>query len=79
MVHLQTIVADGTWYPDRKWLNVFPGNATDPRTGFFINAYSTSSSMALDMENVGAKYPATVVDTQGEFLSGSHQYTLNLP
>jgi hypothetical protein len=84
----QTIVANGTWYPDRKWLNVFPGNATftadtfnyiDPRTGFFTNAYSASPGMAVNMENVGAKYPATFVDAKGEFLSGSNSYTLNLP
>lgn len=84
----QTIVPNGTWYPDRKWLNVFPGNATftaetfnyiDPRTGFFTNAYSTSPGMAVNMENVGAKYPATFVDANGDFLSGSNSYTLNLP
>jgi hypothetical protein len=81
-------VANGTWYPDRKWLNVFPGNATftadtfnyiDPRTGFFTNAYSASPGMAVNMENVGAKDPATFVDAKGEFLSGSNAYTLNLP
>jgi hypothetical protein len=84
----QTIVTNGTWYPDRKWLNVFPGNATftadtfnyiDPRTGFFTNAYSASPGMAVNMENVGAKYPATFVDAKGEFLSGSNAYTVNLP
>lgn len=84
----QTIETNGTWYPDRKWLNVFPGNATftadtfnyiDPRTGFFTNAYSASPGMAANMENVGAKYPATFVDDKGEFLSGSNSYRVNLP
>jgi len=84
----QGIVSNGTWYPDRRWLNVFPGNATftadsfnyiDPRTGFFTNAYSASPGMATNMENVGAKYPATFVDAKGDFLSGSHSYKLNLP
>jgi len=84
----QSIVSNGTWYPDRRWLNVFPGNATftadsfnyiDPRTGFFTNAYSASPGMAVNMENVGAKYPATFVDSKGDFLSGSHSYKLNLP
>ena len=50
-------------------LNVFPGNATftadtfnyvDPRTGFFTFAYSTSPGMAVNMENVGAKYPTAL-------------------
>jgi hypothetical protein len=84
----QTIVPNGLWYPDRHWLNVFPGNATftadtfnyiDPRTGFFTNAYSTSPGMAVNMENVGAKYPATFVDASGAFLSGDKSYKLNLP
>lgn len=84
----QTIGPNGIWYPDRKWLNVFPGNATftastfnyiDPRTGFFTNAYSASPGMAVNMENVGAKYPATFVDADGAFLSGDRAYVLNLP
>jgi hypothetical protein len=84
----QSIVPNGLWYPDRHWLNVFPGNATftadsfnyiDPRTGFFTNAYSASPGMAINMENVGAKYPATFVDASGAFLSGSKSYKLDLP
>lgn len=84
----QSIVPNGTWYEDRRWLNVFPGNATfsaetfnfiDPRTGFFTNAYSASPGMAVNMENVGAKYPATFVDANGAFLSGSNSYRVNLP
>jgi hypothetical protein len=84
----QTIVPNGVWYKDRRWLNVFPGNATftaetfnfiDPRTGFFTNAYSTSPGMAVTMVNVGAKYPATFVDVNGNFLSGSESYKLRLP
>ncbi|AZG15961.1 MULTISPECIES: DUF1254 domain-containing protein [Cupriavidus] len=84
----QTIVENGLWYPDRRWLNVFPGNATftaetfnyiDPRTGFFANAYSASPGMAVEMVNVGAKYPATFVDADGKFLSGGNRYKLTLP
>ncbi len=84
----QAIVENGTWYPDRRWLNVFPGNATftaptfnyiDARTGFFTNAYSTSPGMAVEMVNVGAKYPATFVDAKGAFLSGGKAYKLSLP
>ena len=53
------------WYPDRHYINAFPGNATftsdsfsylDARTAFFTYAYSTSPGMAVSMENVGAKY-----------------------
>ena len=72
----QTIVPNGLWYTNRRWLNVFPGNATftadtfnfiDPRTGFFTNAYSASPGMAVTMVKVGAKYPATFVDADGAF------------
>ena len=84
----QTIVQNGKWYDDRKWLNVFPGNPTftardfnyiDPRTGFFTFAYSASPAMAVMMENVGAKYPAAFVDADGDFLSGDNNYKLHLP
>ena len=53
----QTIVPNGAWYEDRRWLNVFPGNATftadtfnyiDPRTGFFTFAYSASAGIEDD-------------------------------
>jgi hypothetical protein len=81
-------VANGYWYKDRHWVNVFPGNATftadtfnfiDARTGFFTVAYSASPGMAANMVNVGAKYPATFVDSQGRFLEGASSYRLNLP
>ena len=76
------ILTNGYWYPDRKWVNVFPGNATftgdtfnfiDPRVGFFTYAYSASPGMAVNMVNVGAKYPVSFVDADGEFLQGPEQ------
>jgi hypothetical protein len=82
------IVPNALWWEDRRWGNVFPGNATftaptfnyiDPRTGFFTVAYSTSPGMAANIENVGAKYPVTFVDAAGEFLRGANRYRLNLP
>jgi hypothetical protein len=82
------LVPNGLWYKDRKWVNVFPGNATfsadtynyiDTRTGFFTYAYSASPAMAVNMENVGAKYPTTFVDSEGEFLNGGNSYKLHLP
>jgi hypothetical protein len=84
----QTIMPNGLWYKDRRWVNVFPGNATftantfnyiDPRTSFFTFAHSASPAMAINMENVGAKYPVTFVDANGDFLLGSNNYKLNLP
>ena len=82
------LVKNGLWYPDRHWINVFPGNATfaadtfdylNARTGFFTYAYSTSPGMALNMENVGAKYPTAFMDADGDFLNGSQNYVLRLP
>jgi len=81
-------VPNALWYPDRHWANVFPGNAfftgdtfnyIDPRFGFFTVAYSTSPGMAVDMENVGVKYPVTFVDASGESREGANSYKLNLP
>src|SRR5262249_2715100 len=82
------IVKNGYWYPDRRWVNVFPGNATfsadtfnfiDARSGFFTVAYSASPGMAANMVNVGAKYPVTFVDKDGDFLQGASSYRLSLP
>jgi hypothetical protein len=76
------------WYPDRQWINVFPGNAEftaptfnyiDVRTGFFTYAYSASPAMAVNMVNVGAKYPVAFRDAKGNFLMGQHHYRLHLP
>jgi len=82
------LVTNGLWYPDRHWINVFPGNATftsnsfdyiNARTAFFTYAYSASPAMALSMDNVGAKYPTTFTDADGDFLSGDQNYKLHVP
>jgi hypothetical protein len=77
------------FYADRQWLNPFPGgsaefanasyNDIDLRTGFFTYAYSTSPGMAVNMENIGAKYPNAFKDANGAYLDGSNSYKLNLP
>lgn len=77
-----------SYYPNRQWMNPFPDNATftadtynqiDSRIKFFTLAYSTSPGMALNMENVGAKYPFTAWDANGQFLTGDKTYRLRLP
>lgn len=81
-------IEDNVWFKGRRWMNAFPGNAAftadtfnyiDPRIGFFTNAITTSPGMAITMEKVGAKYPSTFVDADGNFLSGSKTYKLHLP
>ncbi|RAS33201.1 DUF1254 domain-containing protein [Paraburkholderia bryophila] len=76
------------YYPDRQYLNVFPGNADftsptfnyiDQRTGFFTFAYSASPGMAVNMVNVGAKYPVAFRDADGSLLMGENSYKLHLP
>jgi hypothetical protein len=77
------------YYPDRQWLNPFPGGSADfdgktasqvdTRIGFFTYAYSTSPGMAANIQNVGAKYPNAFRDANGEFLFGGNNYKLNLP
>jgi hypothetical protein len=82
------LVSNPLFYNDRRWENIFPGNATftastfdyiDPRAAFFTLAYSTSPGMAVSMVDVGAKYPVTFVDANGDFLRGANNYKLNLP
>jgi hypothetical protein len=82
------LIPNALWYRDRRWINVFPGNATftadsfnylDARTGFFTYAYSASPGMAANMENIGAKYPAAFTDADGDHLDGAQNYKLHLP
>jgi hypothetical protein len=49
------------------------------RAGYFTIAYSTSPGMAVSMVNVGAKYPLTWKDADGDFLNGGNDYKLHLP
>jgi hypothetical protein len=83
-----TMVKNGLFWPDRRWINVFPGNASftsdsftflDMRTTYFTLAYATSPGMAVNMVNVGAKYPATFTDADGDFLKGDQNYKLHVP
>jgi hypothetical protein len=82
------LLKDQMWYPDRHYINAFPGDATftspsfaylDARTAFFTYAYSTSPAMALSMDNIGAKYLAAYADADGDFLSGDKDYKLHVP
>ncbi|HVY74801.1 MAG TPA: DUF1254 domain-containing protein [Puia sp.] len=81
-------VPDTKYYSDKQWLNGFPVNETftagtynyiNPRTSFFAAAYSASPVMALNVENMGSKYPSAFRDADGNFFSGSHSYVLHLP
>jgi len=76
-------------YEDRQWVNVFTAKNPefkidgaidlDMRTIMFSLAYSTSPAMVLDIVGAGSKYPSTMRDASGEYLSGGASYRLNLP
>ncbi len=85
---LPDYVPSARYYQDKQWLNGFPVNETftaetfnyiSPRTCFFATAYSSSPVMALNVENMGSKYPAAFRDADGNFLNGSNNYVLHLP
>ena len=73
------------YYPDRQWVNVFPGQ--DPffrgnlleRTMYFTLAYGMSPGMAVSMVDKGAKYPGVFRDKDGDYLEGGKSYSLHLP
>lgn len=75
----------GMYYPDRQWVNVFPGQ--DPffrgslleRTLYFTLAYGMSPGMAVSMVDRGAKYPGVFRDKDGDYLDGGKPYKLHLP
>ncbi|EON30635.1 hypothetical protein GTC6_21645 [Gordonia terrae C-6] len=80
----------GTYYPDRPWINTFAGENTEfqssgtftnleQRTGFFTSAYSDSPGMVVNVVDRGAKYPATLRDSNGDWLDGAKSYRLRLP
>jgi hypothetical protein len=79
------------YYDDRQWVNGFPPDPgtptfegktytdTDLRAAFFTLAYSTSPAMAINLPDVGAKYPNTFRDSEGRFLMGDRSYRMTLP
>jgi len=84
----------GLYYRDRQYLNAFPPGITPEfaapaaaptytdlsiRSGFFIAAHSASPAMALDLPDLGVKYPTTFKDANGEWLMGERSYRLHLP
>jgi hypothetical protein len=84
----------GKYYLDRQYTNGFPPGVNDTfgsppsaptytnielRGAFFTAAYSASPAMALDLPDVGAKYPTTFKDADGEYLVGDRAYRMHLP
>jgi hypothetical protein len=80
----------GTYYPNQPWVNTFAGENTEfqssgtftnleQRGAFFTAAYSNSPGMVVNIVDKGAKYPATMKDSEGNWLDGGNSYSLHLP
>lgn len=79
----------GLLWEDRQYMNAFMGGDPffladsyvhlDNRVTYFTNAYSLSPAMAMNFVGMGAKYPVTFRDADGDLLTGSKSYELHLP
>ena len=49
------------------------------RNAFYQIGYSNAPAMVMRTINQGSKYPITIKDADGNFLSGSNKYKLHLP
>lgn len=73
----------------RRWINAYSGvddkffsNTylnVDVRATFFTVAYSSAPYMNANMPGMGARYPSTFWDADGQFLTGDRSYRLHLP
>jgi hypothetical protein len=87
-------LAGGLYYKDRQYVNGFPPGVTpefsapasaltytnvELRSAFFVTAYSASPAMAINLPDMGAKYPSTFKDASGEYLYGDRSYRMHLP
>lgn len=76
-------------WPDRKWDYVLAmGSASQraanydeffQRAAYFYEAVTYSEAMISKIPNVGQAYLGAYVDKDGEWLSGSNNYTLHVP
>ncbi|PIB37332.1 hypothetical protein BFP72_00925 [Reichenbachiella sp. 5M10] len=55
------------------------GRYLDARTRFFYVATVNTPAMVLKMVGLGSQYALGVLDSEGEYLDGSQNYTLNIP
>lgn len=77
------------YYKDRQYLNTWASGTAewlqdgyidvDQRASYFQVAYSSAPAMVMRTIGAGSKYPFTIRDAKGAFLSGSNTYKLHLP
>lgn len=77
------------YYKDRQYQNAWAGVTSewlqdsyldfDQRARYFQYAYSSASAMVMRTIGNGSKYPFTLRDAEGEFLTGENTYKMHLP
>lgn len=77
------------YYTDRQYENTWASGTAEwlqdtyldvnQRASYFQIAYSTAPAMVMRTVDSGSKYPYTLRDVDGDFLSGSNSYKLHLP
>src|SRR5262249_34858504 len=78
------------YYPGkRQWFNAYSGVDDrffsngylnlDVQSAFFTGAYSSAPYMNVNAPGLGARYPGTVKDADGDYLVGDQMYRLHLP
>jgi hypothetical protein len=78
------------YYPGkRQWFNAYSGVDDrffsegylnlDVQSAFFTGAYSSAPYMNVNAPGIGARYPGTVKDADGDYLVGDRTYRLHLP
>jgi hypothetical protein len=78
------------FYPEKNWELAFQtknprhedergATQIEPRMSFMYQAITTADAMVLELVGKGSKYLGTYRDADGNFLSGSNTYHLNIP
>ncbi|HMN43348.1 MAG TPA: DUF1254 domain-containing protein [Povalibacter sp.] len=77
------------YYKDRQYLNTWASGTSEwlqegytditQRSSYFQIAFSSASAMVMRTLDAGSKYPFTLKDANGSFLTGSNVYRLHLP
>ena len=80
------IYGDGGWYTafvggDYRWLidDGIGGRNLDARTFFFYVATVNTPAMVMKMVGKGSQYAMNATDSNGDYLDGAKNYTLNIP
>lgn len=90
VVSMDELMPGRLYYPGkRQWFNAYSGVDDrffsngylnlDVQSAFFTGAYSSAPYMNVNAPGIGARYPGTIRDADGEYLVGDRTYRLHLP